>query len=159
MLRSYRFLVASAIVVGLLSTTGAATAGDPRESSGYAVGFGEVTAAELPSGGSIGVFTGRETQVINDPSDPGHMATGKCYGVFEVSAEGAYSDRGNCVYTDRDGETFSIKFSTAPGAGGTHEYTGGTGKWEGVTGSGTYEVTDLGDGAYVTTYSETVTMK
>jgi hypothetical protein len=151
-------LVASAIVVGLLSTTGAATAGDPVENSGYDVGFAEVTAADLPSGGSFGIMTNREIVINNDPSSPDHLATAKCYGFFEVSAEGAYSDNGHCIFTDRDGETFSLKFRTGAD-GGTYEYTGGTGKWEGVTGAGTYVAADLADGGYVTTWSETITMK
>jgi hypothetical protein len=44
-----------------------------------------------------------------------------------------------CLWTDSDGDTFIGTYLDEPGKPGTWAFLGGTGKWKGVTGSGTYQ--------------------
>ncbi len=65
-------------------------------------------------------------------------ATNHCAGNVLV-VQGKASARGECLWTDSDGDTFIGTFVDEPGKPGAWTFVGGTGKWKGVTGSGTYQ--------------------
>lgn len=73
----------------------------------------------------------------NDGSDGfGHKMTGRCVGMTRQAAGAFELVAGNCVYTDSDGDQLFEQYD-----GLTATWMGGTGKYEGIT--GTAELTDI----------------
>jgi hypothetical protein len=66
----------------------------------------------------------------------GHKLTGKCTELYRVNSTGYDFLTGNCVYTDADGDMLYEQFDGLKGA-----WTGGTGKYAGLT--GTLDLTDV----------------
>ena len=62
--------------------------------------------------------------------------TGRCTEFFRQSASGFDMVAGNCVYSDKDGDKLFESFDGLEGA-----WTGGTGKYAGITGS--LDLTDV----------------
>ena len=128
------------------------------------LGVGEVAAEILPSSGSFSlnaIFKGHEPIKFND--DYSHYtATGVTFneagnGLFHMGkvacAYGNFTrgklDKGVgfCTFEDKDGDSLFVQYSGAGtgkgGMNGVHEIIGGTGKFEGVRGSGSYACTHI----------------
>ena len=56
-----------------------------------------------------------------------------------IVVQGKAAAHGECLWTDPDGDTFVGTFVDEPGKPGAWTFVGGTGKWKGVTGGGTYQ--------------------
>jgi hypothetical protein len=70
---------------------------------------------------------------------PWANATNHCL-VNVTIVQGKTSAHGECLWTDADGDTFLGEHTDVPGKpGGVWTFLAGTGKWKGVTGSGTYQ--------------------
>jgi hypothetical protein len=66
-----------------------------------------------------------------------NLTTGQCSGTTLATPDGKARTNGHCARHDKDGDTYSIKWSQEPGADkGMWESTGGTGKFAGKTNSG-----------------------
>ncbi|WP_456684439.1 hypothetical protein [Bradyrhizobium sp. P5_C11_2] len=65
----------------------------------------------------------------------------RCMGLREMTGSAVHS-RGSCVDVDTDGDQFYSDFD-ADAKGGVHTFTGGTGKYKGLTGSAPYTYTNL----------------
>jgi hypothetical protein len=90
------------------------------------------------------------SQIISDNSDMGGT-TGECAGTYLSTPDGKTQSMGYCARRDKDGDTYSLSWHTAPGATrGTWKSTGGTGKFAGKQNSGWYEVA-WSDGMMVAT--------
>ncbi len=90
----------------------------------------DVTAFNLESWG---------IQTPDSAFKPWANATNHCAGNMVV-VQGKSAARGECLWTDADGDTFIGTFVDEPGKpGGVWTFLGGTGKWKGVTGGGTYQ--------------------
>ncbi len=57
----------------------------------------------------------------------------------DIFMQGRMSAHGECLWTDADGDTFIGTYTDEPGKPGVWTFLGGTGKWKGVTGGGTYQ--------------------
>lgn len=55
---------------------------------------------------------------------------------YSQTVSGRDADRGVCIKTDKDGDTIAYS-----GSGTSYSFLGGTGKFKGLTGHGTYAVT------------------
>ena len=90
----------------------------------------------------VGEFTGGFTN--DDGKGFMHITSWVCPGVNDLVDSVTQYARGYCVVTDLDGDKayFSWKGGkeTKPGASkGTFQWTGGTGKYTGITGENTYD--------------------
>ena len=101
-------------------------------------------------------------------SDPDHSMNGQradCFGQFPISADGSLdSGSGTCFSKDADQDGFSFWWTAdeegteaCPGLCGSYSYYGGYGKYEGLTGSGSWRRTaligDSGMGVWTGSYS------
>jgi hypothetical protein len=89
----------------------------------------DVTAFDLESWG---------IQTPDSTFKPWANATNHCTGNV-IIVQGKATAHGECLWTDSDGDTFIGTFVDEPGKPGVWTFLGGTGKWKGVTGSGTYQ--------------------
>ena len=89
-------------------------------------------------------FAGRCINIPNDPAAP--KSAGDCVGNYEYMPDKSWKGSGTCTYTVKGGDKFSDSWEE-----GSHlkeypyKYTGGTGKYEGATGGGTYTMEELTD--------------
>ncbi|MBX2880972.1 MAG: hypothetical protein KTR32_13605 [Granulosicoccus sp.] len=82
------------------------------------------------------------TIAFSDETHPMHGATGGCSGTM-LMAKGNLTGGGYCTYKDTAGDSSIVKFTATGmnekgGTSGTWEMVGGTGKYIGATGGGTY---------------------
>ena len=80
--------------------------------------------------------------VAANPNDPAAGSTGQCGGLMEIK-KGQPSGNGYCSFSDLDKHKFNVAFKVTGMTpkrltSGEWKYVGGTGKWTGVTGGGTY---------------------
>ena len=100
----------------------------------------------------------------DDPSSPFRGLTGICFGMTEFKGDEVVGGNGYCTYEDAEGDTYVSSWipraSPAPGKS-TGEWTavGGTGKFEGATGSGVYETVRLGSGGRQRTLTGKITLR
>jgi hypothetical protein len=89
-----------------------------------------------------------------------NLTTGNCSGLTLTDAEGNWSASGVCSRVDGDGDGYSMSWrQDYTMDAGVWEMVGGTGKWDGVSGGGTYVYTPLAGGAGASTYSGNLTLK
>ena len=101
---------------------------------------------------------------MTDPEHPFNGMSGACFGAVEIMVPGA-SGAGNCAFTDGDGDLSTNRWivtgMTPEGAlTGSWTVIGGTGKFTGVTGGGSFEtLTDRDTGAFENTLTGAVTLR
>jgi len=89
-------------------------------------------------------FAGRCINVPNDPAAA--KSAGDCVGNYEYMPDGSWKGSGTCTYTFKDGDKISDSWEE-----GSHlkeymyKYTGGTGKYQGAGGGGTYMYENITD--------------
>ena len=152
----WKFFAVAAALISLLS--GAATAGEKIEESGREAFSTQVwELLELGEGHSVALWRGQGVAYSDNPSSPLHLATIDCAGTFEFMPDGKTEDSGHCTYTTRDGDKLFDKWWQSPGMEtARYEWIGGTGRWAGAKGGGTYRVTQLSDSLLSIDYSGTV---
>ncbi len=97
--------------------------------------------------------------LTDDPKQPMNGAKSACAGLFSVSADGKSSaGRGSCGYVDKAGDIFWLSWQ-GTFAGGTWKYDGGTGKFQSLTGSGSYTPIASGDGVGATKFEGSYEIK
>jgi hypothetical protein len=143
-----------ALVAGTILAAPAAMAAVDLPSEGtFEVTFfitGDPTrAAEVPAAGDKSAWSFAETATYTNDAGHGflHEATGRCVGMGSGNRAGTRNS-GYCVYVDPDGDQIFSTFDVGHnGEGqplrGTKEYTGGTGKYVGLTGHAEYSGSDL----------------
>ena len=131
----------------LLVAAGPANAGESVKKWGHgAYATVVLDVLELDEGHSVMWWRGEGVEVDDDPSSPTHLNTGDCVLVLETMPDETYSGSGFCTFTDRDGDKYFLKHWVGSGMEESrYEYTGGTGKWTGATGGGTYVLEELTD--------------
>lgn len=98
-------------------------------------------------GSSIAMFNLKGFVIVNDHSNPWHGAMMDCNGIGAYAADGAMQTMGGtCMLVDADGDVQRLPWRATGATGGTWEAAGGTGKYENMTGSGTYIDGPLPDG-------------
>lgn len=107
--------------------------------------------------------TAYSTYEMDSADDPMQGMSGPCFGAMEVMA-GKVSGSGYCAFTHQNGDMASIHWSAtgmSPEGAVTGEWhvTGGTGKWMGATGGGTFSsMTDQATGMSENTVEGEVTL-
>lgn len=100
------------------------------------------------------------TAINNDPDTPLSNASQDCMFTTVTTADGSsFSSGGSCDGVDADGDVYWA-IGTATEKGGTWKYIGGTGKFEGLEGGGTYQLAlEWPDGKVMATWDGKATMK
>jgi hypothetical protein len=98
--------------------------------------------------------------MADDPNTPLSKASQDCMFTTVTSADGkSFSSGGYCDGLDADGDVY-FAYGHATQAGGKWYYFGGTGKFEGLTGGGTYNLAlHWPDGKVMATWEGTGQMK
>jgi hypothetical protein len=155
-------LVAATVVVLLcLGTASTAARGDTVKGNGHSVFVPQTTESyQLPDGRTVERNFNAGFLVASQPDNPLNLNTHKCTGTTVISADGkSQVGGGHCVSVDSDGD-FSWLWWRGDQAGGTWGYLGGTGKFDGVKGGGTWKSGQTwADGQYINTYEGTWEMK
>ena len=158
MLNSLLALAVMALVLAPLALA------QTMEESGHAV---YVTQSDkkmpMPDGRMLGSNHIAGVLLADDPSSPLHLATHDCTGSYVVAAEGGppQATGSSCAAMDADGDIWWLAFTNLNGDGeGEWHILGGTGKFEGMEGSGTTEVLSSSpDGRTTIRWSGSWTMK
>jgi hypothetical protein len=137
-------LIAIAAVVAL-SVTAPVVAGKSEEASGVNVYNYETDVLDLDEGHSFRLLRLEGVQ-IEDGS--GNLRAIRCYGTSEAFADGSTMSGGQCVTADPNGDKMFFRWQrdrTKRGepVAGRYIFTGGTGKWTGLSGGGEYVYTGL----------------
>ncbi len=131
----------------LLLAAGAANAGEKLEgSSQEAFNTTLWDVLELDEGHSLAWWRGEGIAFEDDPSVPMHLMAADCIGTYEFMPDETYKVTGFCTYIDRDGDkTFLKWWDNSDMEEGRTEFIGGTGRYAGATGEGTYTGQKLSD--------------
>ena len=142
-----KYFFAAIAAALLLGAAGAANAQESIESSGY---DGCVTdlwdVMELDEGHSVVLAKFRCVTFTDDPTSPVHYSTGDCTGTYEFMPDESWKSSGYCTWTFRDGDTAFLKFWEGSDMEvSRYDWVGGTGRYTGATGGGTYTTEQLTD--------------
>ncbi len=103
---------------------------------------GDINEFDLPNGGRVVESAESGFSIMGDTSDPLHMSNTKCDGTSQYDADGNIVQGGGfCTLADKDREAIWLWWAM-DADGGTWTVFAGTGKYEGATGSGTWELSD-----------------
>ncbi len=103
----------------------------------YTTIYVTVTASTLKAGNRTVIVYDTYGVSQNDNGRPMFNAMGvRCQGMREIIGTES-TNRGTCVDTDKDGDEIYTTYE-AKGAVGSHIFTGGTGKYAGLTGTADY---------------------
>ena len=102
----------------------------------------------------------RGTAIADGPKTPLSYASQDCMFTTTTSADGkSFQSGGSCDGMDADGDVYWA-YGNADENGGRWYYQGGTGKFEGLTGGGTYQLSlRWPDGKVMATWDGTAEMK
>jgi hypothetical protein len=154
----------TAAALGIVMAAAAAVAAEAAEvkvsgSATYVIT--QSTATELAGGSTLTHFLQEGVIRTDDRASPFNLNLHNCAGSLITSADGAtFTAMGSCDGIDKDGDVWWIAFVNADRNGGHWEVLGGTGKFAGMTGSGT-TVDDLRtpDGRSSVSFEGSVTLK
>jgi len=139
-----RILVAMPAALFILGNGGAIAGQTINETATMACVNDKWDEKEPDKGHKLVDFAGRCINVPNDPAAP--KSAGDCVGKYEYMPDGSWKGSGTCTYTFKGGDT--IKDSWEEGSHlkeYTYQYTGGTGKYQGASGGGTYIYENITD--------------
>jgi hypothetical protein len=89
-------------------------------------------------------FAGRCINVPNDPAEPKNA--GDCVGKYEYMPDGSWKGSGTCTYTFKGGDKVNDSWEEGSHLKEyTYKFTGGTGKYKGASGGGTYMYENITD--------------
>lgn len=95
----------------------------------------------------------------DDQASPLNFSAHDCGGTLAVEPDGATSGAGTCMATDKDGDVWWLVWTSDGKTGGTWQAISGTGKYAGLSGSGTTKfVANFPDRSAIS-YSGTLTLK
>lgn len=136
---------------------GAANAGKVVEGAGAVACVNDKwNVSEPEKGHKLIDFAGRCVFIPNDAA--AEKATQECAGKFEYMPDGNYKASGTCTHTFKSGDKryHNWEEGTHIKERGRFTITGGTGRLDGVRGSGTYTMDELTDSLQGGTYTEKV---
>ena len=147
-----------AVPAALLMLSGAAKAGQTIDAAGAIVCVNDKwDEKEVEKGHKLVDYVGRCVKVPNDPAAP--KATEECAGNYEYMPDGSWKGAGTCTRTVAGGDKM---YETWQESSDMKEYlykhTGGTGKYEGASGGGTYSYESLTDTLAAGTYKGTTVL-
>jgi hypothetical protein len=133
-------LSASLIILG----SGAAKAGEPVKDTGAMACFTDKWDTKEPDKGHKLVdYAGRCVLIPDDPADP--TISQDCAGKYEYMPDESWKGSGTCTDNYPGGKIYLTWEEGSHLKEYTYTKTGGTGKYEGVKGGGTYMYQSLSD--------------
>ena len=144
-------IVSGISIMGFASAIWADHHGDLAKSGtiNYHTGFScPSDMATTPEGIMLGTGTCTGVTYNDSGSGPLHMGAAQCHFSFFVN-NGDARNKGYCFWSDADGDRIFTDFDGDPSANngggeGVNVLAGGTGKYEGISGSGPWKCTWLG---------------
>ena len=154
------------VLVGLpialaLCTAGVALAGQKMSGSGHNANHNVSTeTTKLPDGRLMMRLHDANIIMGNNPGNPFHLTSLDCFSTFIATPDGKSGTGGGyCQGLDKDGDVWWINFQGDFG-GGAWAFIRGTGKFEGISGGGTYKpAAQLEGGRSISTWDGTWEMK
>ena len=127
-----------ASVVMVLYCSAVYAEGFPKEgSAAYTTSYVNISATPMKMGDRTVTVYESAGITRNDAGDAPFNDMGtRCLGMREVTGSDVVN-RGSCIDTDKDGDQVFSTFE-ADSKSGKHEFVGGTGKYQGITGSADY---------------------
>jgi len=111
---------------------------------------------KFDSGTTILLVGNRGVVMTDDPKHPQNGAKSACNGSVALAKDGKpMGGKGSCSYTDKEGDLFWLTWD----ASGTWAYNGGTGKFDSLSGSGTYKTVSSGNGVEAVSFEGTYKLK
>ena len=102
-------------------------------------------------------YAGRCVSVPDDPGEPKY--TMECVGKYEYMPDGSWKGAGTCTVSDKGGDKINESWEEGSHLKEyTYKITGGTGKYEGATGGGTYTYENITDTLAGGTYKGQITL-
>lgn len=151
---SFRVTFAASLLC--IADVGFAAVDMPKEGRfdfNYCMG-GKVGYSELRAGLAMGEFEGVASTYANGAGKAFDRQGSRCIGVYEI-VDGKYRDYGVCTQVDADGDKWLMRFDTGGDMSGKWVVVGGTGKYEGMSATGSYApVGDLPPAAGPGTYNK-----
>ena len=99
---------------------------------------------EVEKGHKLVDYAGRCVNIPDDAAAPKY--TEDCVGKYEYMPDESWKGSGSCTYKYKDGDTVTDTFEEGSALKEyTYKITGGTGKYKGATGGGTYLYENLTD--------------
>ena len=132
-----QFIVLSIALLMLFLTNAPTVAGEIKEAGALACVNDKWDEKEVAKAHKVVDYAGRCLAISNNAADG--ITSEDCTGKYEYMPDKSWKGSGTCVETKKDVGTRTVTFEE-----GSHlkEFTykilSGTGKWEGITGSGTY---------------------
>ena len=151
--RLFAPISAALLVLGI----GPASAGKTVEGAGAVACVSDKwNVSEREKGHKLIDYAGRCVFIPNDVA--AEKATQECAGNFEYMPDGSYKGNGTCTHTFKNGDKryHTWEEGTHIKERGRFTITGGTGKLDGVRGSGTYALDELTDTLQGGTFTEKV---
>jgi hypothetical protein len=117
------------------------------EESGMDIVVRDYQISELEKGHVLTIPKETGVTVTDDPSNPLHMTSVDCTGMFEEFPDGTYKGNGYCTNTDKEGDKVIYSWNASSDTEGPrYQITGGTGKFEGAKGEGTVTIIEVSPG-------------
>ena len=140
-------LILASLVVGALSVMPAGSAAAAEEGTVNALASWQGQGRVFKTGDKQALFVGGFVGVFFVENDQGalHAARILCPGSLDIDLEtGAQSGEGRCIITARGGDRVFARWTCSgahfKGCGGRFTLTGGTGKFQGITGESLFVV-------------------
>ncbi len=130
--------IASLALVAVLAVSveiGTAFAGETVTYRGTGTFVATRTLMPLANGGAA-IHLSNQVVATIAPSEPGFIF-GDCAGLGYLSPDSAYEVHVFCTFTETGNDSFDVKGEGGVKGGGV-EIIGGSGKWMGATGTGTF---------------------
>jgi hypothetical protein len=139
----------------LILASGTANAGQTINEAGVLVCVNDKwDEKEVEKGHKLVDYAGR---CVNVPNDPGaEKVTEDCVGKYEYMPDGSWKGNGTCTDNYKGGKVYESFEEGSHLKEYTTKFTGGTGKYEGATGSGTYFYEQLTDTLAGGTYKNSI---
>lgn len=138
--------------------SGAAYAGQTINNAGTLAGVTDKwDEKEVEKGHKLVDYAGRCVSVPDDSAQS--KITCDCVGKYEYMPDGSWKGTGTCTDTHKGGDKVSFTFEEGSHLKEyTYTFTGGTGKFEGATGGGTYTLETLTDTLSAGRYKDTMVL-
>ncbi|HEX9906299.1 MAG TPA: hypothetical protein VGA77_15195 [Propylenella sp.] len=147
-------------MIAVLASSPAGLAAEMNTSGAVTYVMVSSETAQLPGGRTATTFTQKGMIHDSDPASPLNLSAHDCTGTLVSGGEGAgASGAGYCVAVDKDGDAWWLWWTSDAATGGTWGAIMGTGKYEGITGSGTTTYDAGLPDRSVIAYAGTLTLK
>jgi hypothetical protein len=115
-----------------------------------------VTKSILPLGNGGSVVTATSSGMAAISTNPPTLLEMNCAGLGLVSAESSHSTDFYCTFKANENDSLDVKGTDGP-EGGQATVIGGSGRWQGATGSGTFKRVSSSDTSSSSTFELNVT--